>query len=85
MANELMLAKSNKLDSKEQKLVILFVFDKMSIPLSEATVLDMCTSDNSWLTYMECKQYLAELLDTNLIYRVPKQTRSILRRTEFPA
>ena len=56
MANELMLAKSNKLDSKEQKLVILFVFDKMSIPLSEATVLDMCTSDNSWLTYMECKQ-----------------------------
>ena len=72
MANELMLAKSNKLDSKEQKLVILFVFDKMSIPLSEATVLDMCTSDNSWLTYMECKQYLAELLDTNLIYRVPK-------------
>ena len=52
MANELMLAKSNKLDSKEQKLVILFVFDKMSIPLSESTVLDICKSDNSWLNYM---------------------------------
>lgn len=72
MSNELILQKTNKLDSKEQKLVILFVFDKMSIPLSEATVLDMCTSDNDWLTYMECKQYLAELLDTNLLYRVPK-------------
>ena len=60
------------LDSKIQKLVILFVFDKMSIPLSEATLLDICSSDNAWLTYMECKQYLAELIETNLIYRMPK-------------
>lgn len=60
------------LDSKIQKLIILFVFDKMAIPLAESTVLDICTSDNNWLTYMECKQYLAELIETNLIYRVPK-------------
>ncbi len=60
------------MDSKIQKLVILFVFDKMAIPLSEATLLDICTSDNNWLTYMECKQYLAELLETNLVYRIPK-------------
>lgn len=60
------------LDSKIQKLVILFVFDKMAIPLAETTVLDICTADNNWLTYMECKQYLAELLETNLIYRLPK-------------
>ncbi len=60
------------MDSKVQKLIILFVFDKMAIPLSEATLLDVCTSDNNWLTYMECKQYLAELIDTNLVYRVPK-------------
>ncbi len=62
----------NQLDSKEQKLVILFVFEKMSVPLTEATILDICTSDNDWLTYMECKQYVAELIDTNLLYRVPK-------------
>lgn len=60
------------LDSKEQKLVILFVFDKMGVPLAEATVTDMCTVDNNWLSYMECKQYIAELIDTNLLYRVPK-------------
>lgn len=63
---------STPLDSKVQKLVILFVFDKMSIPLSEATLLDICSSDNAWLSYMECKQYLAELIETNLIYRMPK-------------
>lgn len=60
------------LDSKVQKLVVLFVFDKMAIPLTESTVLDICTADNNWLTYMECKQYLAELLETNLLYRIPK-------------
>jgi len=59
-------------DSRVLKLIILFVFDKMCIALSESTILDICTSDNNWLTYMECKQYLAELLETNLLYRVPK-------------
>ena len=63
---------NQSLDSKVQKLVILFVFDKMAIPLAETTLLDICSADNNWLTYMECKQYLAELLDTNLVYRLPK-------------
>ena len=44
----------------------------MSIPISEDTLLDICTSDNDWLPYMECKQYLSELIDTNLLYVVPK-------------
>ena len=66
------LGSNQSLDSKVQKLVILFVFDKMAIPLAETTLLDICSSDNNWLSYMECKQYLAELLDTNLVYRVPK-------------
>ena len=52
------------MDSKIQKLVILFVFEKMAIPLTEATVLDVCSSENDWLSYMECKQYLSELAST---------------------
>ncbi len=63
---------SQRLDSKIQKLVILFVFDRMAIPMSEAVLLDICTSENDWLGYMDCKQYLTELLETNLLYRVPK-------------
>ncbi len=59
-------------DSKVQKLVILFMFEKMAIPLSEPTVLDICTAENDWLGYMECKQFLAELLDNDLLYRVPR-------------
>ena len=45
-----------RLDSKIQKLIILFVFDKMAISLSEAALLDICTSETDWLTYMDCKQ-----------------------------
>lgn len=60
------------IDSKVQKLIILFVFDRMAIPLSEATLLDICSSENDWLSYMDCKQFLSELIDTNLLYRVPK-------------
>lgn len=60
------------MDSKIQKLVILFTFEKMAIPLTESTILDVCASENDWLSYMECKQYLSELVDTNLVYKVPK-------------
>ncbi|MDD4839644.1 MAG: DUF4364 family protein [Clostridia bacterium] len=65
-------APANPLDSKIQKLIVLFVFEKMAIPLEESTVLDLCTADNNWLGYMDCKQFIAELLETNLLYRVPK-------------
>lgn len=60
------------LDIKVQKLIVLFVFEKMAIPLEESTVLDLCSSDNNWLRYIDCKQCLDELLETNLLYRVPK-------------
>ena len=65
-----------RLDSKVQKLIILFVFDRMAIPLSEATVLDVCTSDNDWLSYMDCKQYLNELSKQICFTAFPRATAS---------
>ena len=41
---------NQSLDSKVQKLVILFVFDKMAIPLAETTLLDICSAGNNCLT-----------------------------------
>ncbi len=62
----------NNGDSKVQKLIILFVFEKMAIPLEEPVLLDICAADNNWLNYIDCKQYIDELLETNLLYRVQK-------------
>ena len=50
-------------DSSLNKLILLFVFDKMEVPLSENTVLDMCCSSNNWLAYMDCQPLLNQLLD----------------------
>ena len=57
-------------DSSLNKLILLFVFDKMEVPLSENTVLDMCCSSNNWLAYMDCQPILKQLLETGWIYNV---------------
>ncbi len=54
-------------NAKISKLVILFVFDKMEIPLTEETVLDMCCSQNAWISYMLCKEIMADLIDSGFL------------------
>ena len=70
-------------DETVNKLILLFVFDKMEIPLTEDSIVDICTSRNDWLKYMDCKESLSQLLDVNFICKldgsglesVPKDTR----------
>ena len=57
-----------KLDTTVNKLIILFVLEKMEIPLIENSILDICTSRNNWINYMECKDILAQLLEASFIY-----------------
>ncbi len=57
-------------DNSVNKLIILFVFDKMSDSLSERTVVDMCTSSNNWMGYMDCINILYKLLDDGFIRKV---------------
>ena len=57
-------------DSSLNKLILLFVFDKMEVPLSENTVLDMCCSSNNWLAYMDCQLILNQLLDCGWICNI---------------
>ena len=61
-------------NSKVSKLVLLFVFDKMEIPLTEETILDMCCSQNAWIGYMLCKEDIAELVDSNFIVATTGKT-----------
>ena len=57
-------------DSSLNKLILLFVFDKMEVPLSENTVLDMCCSSNNWLAYMDCQPILNQLLECGWLYNI---------------
>ena len=57
-------------DATTNKLLLLFIFDKMEIPLTENSIMDICTNKNNWLKYMDCKEYLAQLVESNLLYCV---------------
>lgn len=51
------------------KLILLFTLDKMEFPLTENTISDICYYRNNWISYMDCKDYLYKLVDSNLVYK----------------
>jgi len=57
-------------DTTTAKLIALFVFDKMEVPLSEDTVIDMCSVSNSWIPQMECRATIFQLKDAGFIYTI---------------
>lgn len=59
-------------ETSVNKLILLFVFDKMESPLSERTILDICsTSKNDWINYMDCLMLIQKLLSDGFIYEIP--------------
>ena len=45
------------------------MLEKMEIPLTENSIIEICTNRNSWLNYMDCKEILWQLLDTSFVYK----------------
>ena len=58
-------------ETSVNKLILLFVFDKMESPLSERTILDMCTSSNDWINYMDCRTLIKKLQSDGFICEIP--------------
>ncbi len=54
-------------ETSVNKLIVLFVFEKMETALSERTIVEMCTAGNNWLNYMDCMELLPKLLDDGFI------------------
>ena len=57
-------------ETSTNKLIILFVFDKMESALSERTIVDMCSTSNEWMGYMDCVNVIHKLIDDNFICAV---------------
>ena len=57
-------------ETSVNKLIVLFVFDKMESALSQRTIIEMCTSGNNWLNYMDCIELLPRLLDDGFLIRI---------------
>jgi len=69
-------------DGNRSKLILLFVLNKMDIPLTESTIIEICTSQNDWLSYMECKDIMWGLKEKGFIeYEEPLTEESIVKIT----
>lgn len=49
------------------RLILLFVYDKMEVPLTKDTVFQMCSVDNDWVPYMDCASTVDSLISNNFI------------------
>ncbi len=57
-------------DALLNKLILLFVFDKMEVPISESTIFEMCCSANDWISPMDCNPTISQLLETSFICKI---------------
>lgn len=55
-------------DNTIQKIKLLFVLEKMEIPLTENNIIDICTASNNWFTFLDLKEAMFQLLDIGFIY-----------------
>ncbi len=56
-------------DAVTNKLIILFCLDKMEMPLTESSIIEICSVKNSWINYMDCLDLLYQLTEAKLIYK----------------
>ncbi len=56
-------------DAVTNKLIILFVMDKMEMPLTENSIIEICSVKNEWINYMDCIDLLFQLSQAKLIYK----------------
>ena len=51
------------------KLILLFIFDKLEVPMQEDIVVAMASS-NEWLPYIDCKDGFASLVSSGFLTNV---------------
>lgn len=57
----------------KSKLLILFILEKLEMPINEDILLQMCSLDNDWIPYLCFAQYVAELSGAGFISRHPDE------------
>lgn len=50
------------------KLIMLYVLEKMDIPLTESSIIEICTHKNEWISYMDCLDILWQLLEAKFVF-----------------
>lgn len=53
----------------QTKLILLYVMDKMEVPLEDDIVTSICSQDNSWIAFMECKDAISNLCSVGFLHK----------------
>ena len=56
-------------DELVKKLLLLFIFEKMEFPLTDASISEIIMANPAWMTYMDYKDALFLLTESKYIYR----------------
>lgn len=70
------------MDTTILKLILLYVFDQMEIPVTSETLNEMCCSQNNWLTYMTLTEILPELVDARFVVSCPSSGEDYFKITQ---
>ncbi len=68
-------------DDFQTKLMLLYMLEQIEIPLTEQFILDICTTRNDWINYMECVSVFHDLLRDGFIYTPDSQDNKRCRYT----
>ncbi len=71
-------------DDFQTKLMLLYMLEQIEIPLTEQFIIDICTTRNAWINYMECISVFHDLMRDGFIYS-PDQTTSKRQRYTLSA
>lgn len=70
------------MDTTISKLILLYVFEQMEIPVTTDTLNDMCCSQNNWLTYMTLAEIMPELVDARFLVLCSNGNNKYYKMTE---
>ncbi|HHX49533.1 MAG TPA: DUF4364 family protein [Clostridiales bacterium] len=70
-------------DSTSNKILLLFVLEKLEIPVTEEVLLQLCSVDNQWIPYFLCRQAIQDLLQSGFIAKIkPTENLAVLSLTQ---
>lgn len=69
-------------DEFVKKLIMLFTFEKMEMPLTDTSIDTIISANPSWMTYMDCKEVLFQLQESKFIYRASHDNDAVFGITQ---
>lgn len=60
-------------ENATSKLIILFVAETMEAPIQSDILTEICDKNN-WVAYMECTHFIQELIETNMLINISKNS-----------